>query len=164
MTSRTIRQGKPFTGKKMLALTVAFFGVVIGVNVAMATLAETTWTGLVVDNTYVASNAFQAKQDAWKKQLELGWKSELSYDGERLIFELRDGSGRLVDLTNVSVHLHHPIGTAGDRILTLKANGAEHYFVDVELELGAWVAVIDADDTSVGPFEAHKRFLVAGTK
>ncbi|RWK14298.1 FixH family protein, partial [Mesorhizobium sp.] len=47
-----------FTGRHMLAIILAFFGVVIAVNLTMATLANTSWTGLVVENTYVASQQF----------------------------------------------------------------------------------------------------------
>ena len=43
---------------------LAFFGVIIAVNVVMATLASTSWTGLVVENSYVASQEFNRKADA----------------------------------------------------------------------------------------------------
>ena len=37
-----------FTGRHMLLLTVGFFGVVAAVNVGMAVVSATSWTGLVV--------------------------------------------------------------------------------------------------------------------
>ncbi|TIW01135.1 MAG: cytochrome oxidase, partial [Mesorhizobium sp.] len=40
---------REFTGKHMLVSILAFFAVVIGVNVTMATLALKSWTGLVVE-------------------------------------------------------------------------------------------------------------------
>ena len=36
-------------GRHMLLIILGFFGVVIGVNVTMATLASKSWTGLVVE-------------------------------------------------------------------------------------------------------------------
>ena len=57
------RERKPaeFTGRHMLAIMLAFFGVIIAVNLVMATLASKSWTGLVVKNTYVASQQFNRK-------------------------------------------------------------------------------------------------------
>ena len=44
-----------FTGYHMLGVLVLYFGTIITVNLVMARFAITTWTGLVVENTYVAS-------------------------------------------------------------------------------------------------------------
>ncbi len=49
---------KPLTGWHVLAMLVAFFGVIIGVNLTMAYFANSTWSGLVVANGYVASQSF----------------------------------------------------------------------------------------------------------
>ena len=50
--------GRRFTGGHMLALVCGFFGVVIAVNLTMALFATGSWTGLVVKNSYVASQHF----------------------------------------------------------------------------------------------------------
>ena len=55
-----LRRG--FTGRHMLAAMLGFFGVVIAVNVVMATLAAKTFSGTVVDNSYVAS---QQRNPVW---------------------------------------------------------------------------------------------------
>ena len=44
---RAIFQPKEFTGKHMLFTMVAFFGVIVTVNLIMARFAVTTWSGLV---------------------------------------------------------------------------------------------------------------------
>jgi len=48
----------PFTGKHFAVIIVAFFAVVIGVNLFMATQASATFGGVVVENSYVASQEF----------------------------------------------------------------------------------------------------------
>ncbi|CAN5652759.1 hypothetical protein BH11ACT8_BH11ACT8_25200 [soil metagenome] len=48
----------PFTGRHMLAVVFAFFGTVITVNFVMAYLATGTFPGLVVENSYVASQNY----------------------------------------------------------------------------------------------------------
>ncbi|MFC0203576.1 FixH family protein [Novosphingobium soli] len=70
-----IRKTAParFTGRHMTAILVAGFGVVIGVNVAMATLASTTFGGAVVENSYVASQDFNRWLDEAAREKALGW-------------------------------------------------------------------------------------------
>lgn len=47
-----------FTGYHMIACVVSFFAVIIFANVTMAWFASSSWTGLVVKNSYVASQQF----------------------------------------------------------------------------------------------------------
>ena len=49
---------KPFGGRQMAAIFVTGFGIVIAVNVAMASLAVESFHGTVVDNSYVASQSY----------------------------------------------------------------------------------------------------------
>ena len=58
------------TGKHVLAITVSAFAVIIGVNVVMAWKAISTFPGLEVKNSYVASQTFDADRAA---QQALGW-------------------------------------------------------------------------------------------
>ena len=50
----------PFTGKHFAVIIVAFFAVVVSVNVYMARAASSTFGGVVVENSYVASQNFNA--------------------------------------------------------------------------------------------------------
>lgn len=50
-----------FTGWHMVAVMSLFFGTVISVNLVMAWNASRSWSGLVVENTYVASQQFNGK-------------------------------------------------------------------------------------------------------
>ena len=50
-----------FTGWHMLGVIGLFFGTIISVNFYMAYQAVHSWSGLVVENTYVASQQFNAK-------------------------------------------------------------------------------------------------------
>jgi nitrogen fixation protein FixH len=64
-------QSREFTGRHMLMIMLAFFGVIITVNVVMARFAMTSWTGLVVENSYVASQQFNEKMMAVRTQNDL---------------------------------------------------------------------------------------------
>ena len=72
---KTSAQG--FTGLHMLLSTSAFFCVVIAVNVTMAVYASSSWSGLVVENTYVASQEFNRKAAAMKAMATSGIKGTL---------------------------------------------------------------------------------------
>ena len=55
-----------FSGKHMAIILVSFFGVVIVVNLVMARLAVSTFGGVVVENSYVASQEF----NRWLEEAE----------------------------------------------------------------------------------------------
>src|SRR5690606_10441379 len=69
---------REFTGRHMLLVMVAFFGVIITVNVTMAVLATRSWTGLVVGHTYVASQEFNERTERGRAQMALGWQPALT--------------------------------------------------------------------------------------
>ena len=64
--------GRKFTGWHMTGILVAFFGVVVSVNVFMAQAAISTFDGTVVDNSYVASQKFNGWLDKAEAQKALG--------------------------------------------------------------------------------------------
>src|SRR5689334_13817136 len=74
-----------FTGRHMLAVMGGFFGIVIAVNVAMATLAARTFGGTVVDNSYVASHQFNHWLARARAQERLGWTVRLELAGDRRV-------------------------------------------------------------------------------
>ena len=47
-------KGRPLTGRMVLAMLLAFFGVVIGVNIVMVRLASSTFSGIGDKNAYLA--------------------------------------------------------------------------------------------------------------
>jgi nitrogen fixation protein FixH len=61
---------RELTGGKVLAIFVGAFGVIIAVNLFMAYSALSTFPGLEVQNSYVASQGFNARL---AKQRALGW-------------------------------------------------------------------------------------------
>lgn len=64
---------RPITGRFVLITTIAFFAVVIGVNMVMMRLAITTLPGTEVDSAYSASLAYQGEIDAARQQNERDW-------------------------------------------------------------------------------------------
>ena len=65
--------GRTFTGRHMAMIMVGFFGVIIAVNFTMARFATATFGGIVVENSYVASQEFNGWLEEAEKQRALGW-------------------------------------------------------------------------------------------
>ncbi|NND50042.1 MAG: hypothetical protein HKN60_07300 [Rhizobiales bacterium] len=82
-----------FTGRHMLIVMVAFFGVVITANLTMAFFATHSWSGLEVPNSYVASQEYNDKIADARAQAALGWTSDLSLADGALVLELADADG-----------------------------------------------------------------------
>ena len=88
MIKQPSEQGK-FTGTHMVIIMVAFFGVIITVNLTMAMLASRSWTGLVVKNSYVESQKFNSTLQNSRAQAALNWTGVLSQSINGVEFELR---------------------------------------------------------------------------
>jgi nitrogen fixation protein FixH len=150
-----------FTGRHMLFLAVGFFGVIISVNVLMAVVSSTSWTGLVVQNSYVASQEFEEKRIAHEKQTAAGWQASFTYAPGIAQLIVRDGAGKPVDLGPVTVLINRPVGGHDDEKLTLNRSADGTYAASVALAEGVWDVVATAT-TDTGPFELHERFKVEG--
>ena len=72
--SKSLASPKPLTGRKVLLMLVAFFGVVFGVNFLMMKLAIDTLPGTDVDSAYSASLAYENEIAAAHDQDARNWK------------------------------------------------------------------------------------------
>ena len=111
------RERKPFTGRHAAMILVAFFGVVISVNIVMASFALSTFGGTVVDNSYVASqhyNEWLARADA---QDRLGWDKSVTVDRNRHVWLTVRKDGVLVEGLRIVATLRHPLGQTSARAM-----------------------------------------------
>lgn len=151
------KTGRGFTGRHMWILALSFFGVIIAVNVGMATLAMRSWTGLVVDNSYVASQEFEEKRLAHEAQLAAGWQAVLTYLPGAARLVIVDGARGPIELGNVLLKLNRPVGGHDDQTLALARGADGSYEAAITLPAGLWEATVTADDTALGPFELRER-------
>jgi nitrogen fixation protein FixH len=160
MSTPAKAEPRPFTGRHMLFIMVAFFGVVIAVNVTLAVLSSGSWTGLVVENSYVASQEFQEKLDALHQQQALGWQHAFTYEAGRARLTVTDAGGQAVDLgPGVELQFNRPIGDREDQTLQLTRGSDGSYTAAATLSAGAWDAVVLAPNAAAGPFEMHQRIV-----
>lgn len=129
-------RGREFTGRKMLAIVVAFFGVVIGTNLYMATQAVRTFPGLEVSSSYADSQDFNIRRDA---QEALGWTATVSVDVEAgiLTLGLVDRDGALVVPAELQALLTRPTNQTEDQLLDL-IPGTVAYTAPVDISPGRW--------------------------
>lgn len=135
--TQTRRNVRPFTGRKMAAVLVGFFAVVIAVNVLMARLATSTFGGVVVDNSYVASQKFNGWLKEANAEQALGWRGDMARDGQgRAAISLLDSNGKPISAAEVTAVAEHPLGQRPMTSLTLHETLPGIYAAP--LESGRW--------------------------
>ena len=144
----------------MLAVTVAFFAVVIGVNLTLAYFANSTWSGLIVKNGYVASQDFSKDQQGARAQEAVGWKAALQRkdDGLRVTFAARDGTP--LSYLAVTGILRRPATENQDLMLAFAETAPGLYTASAAPGSGVWDLEIDAKDRAGSPFRKTWRFVV----
>lgn len=155
------QQHREFTGLHMLLLMLGFFGVVIGVNVALAVLAAESWTGFVVKNSYVASQEFNERSAEGRAQTALGWTGELAIGPNGIRYRLLDADGHIVRLGGVSVYMHRPTSAAEDRKIELAMAGGGAFAAETgKFADGVWIIEITADAGRPHPWRDVRRILL----
>ncbi len=131
--------GRKFTGWHMTGILVAFFGVVVSVNVFMARAAISTFGGTVVDNSYVASQKFNGWLDKAESQKALGWTVSARLNGSRHV-ELTADVGQ-VPLRNAAVEalVRHPLGRVPERSLRFDQTQDGIWTSREALPAGRWI-------------------------
>ncbi len=147
---------KPLTGRTVLLIAVAAFGVVIAANLAMLLAATGTFPGLVVKNSYVASQGWDRKTAA---QRALGWRAAAWYGDGTLRVTMTGRDGAPVTGLSVVAVVGRPAGAREDVRLEL-AEGAGSYAAPLVLAPGMWRVAITGADAEGGSFEAAAQFYV----
>jgi nitrogen fixation protein FixH len=151
---------RTFTGWHMAAITISFFAVIIAVNLTLAVFASTSWTGLVVANSYVASQSFNRDAEIARQQQALGWQMNLAVDRSLARIAILDRDGLPMAGLNVRAVLQRPTDEAGDQVLKLREAGAGIYVADAAIGSGVWVADITAEGPARKPVRFVQRIFV----
>jgi len=124
-----------FTGRHMAMVFVGGFGVVIAVNLVMASFALGSFHGTVVDNSYVASQ----KYNGWIEQAEaskaLGWQvlPERRADGRVVLETLAVPAG-----AQVTAEAERPLGERETTALTFTSAGQGSWLSSENIAPGRW--------------------------
>lgn len=109
----TSKRPKEFTGRHAAAIIIAFFAIVICVNLVMATFAISTFGGTIVDNSYVASQKYNQWLEQARAQENHGWiVSDPARVGDHAALTLVAKNGSVLTNAIITASAEHPIGTA----------------------------------------------------
>ncbi|HFQ15567.1 MAG TPA: nitrogen fixation protein FixH [Rhodobacteraceae bacterium] len=132
--------GREFTGRHMLLIVVAFFAVIVSVNLFMAYSAVSTFSGLEVRNGYVASQQFNRNRDA---QEALGWTVLASFEGEDYVrLDFTGENGAFIPAETIAVinaTIGRPTERQDDQDLIFERTAEGYYLAPIEpLRAGKW--------------------------
>ncbi|MBW9052539.1 FixH family protein [Rhizobium mesosinicum] len=131
-----------FTGRHMLLTTCAFFGVIIAVNFTMAWYASSSWSGLVVENTYVASQQFNEKAAAMKAMAASGIAGELSLKRDEIHYDIRNRDGSPADVDDVVANFKRPVGDHEDFHVVLTKLSEGRFEANHAVATGDWIVEV----------------------
>jgi nitrogen fixation protein FixH len=165
MSSTPVSQ-RPLTGGKVLFMLVAFFGVVIGVNMIMMRLAIQTLPGTDVDSAYSASLAYENEIAAAHDQNARNWKVDASIrrgpdGGATLEVAARDNSGRPVSGLKFHGRFERPTDRRADLPVALTEAAIGIYRGSAPLIApGQWDLVLEGDAAGQRMFLSKNRVVL----
>lgn len=151
---------KPLTGRAVLLMVLAFFAVIIGVNVLMTTLAIETFDGLDQQDAYRKGRDYNQVLAEQRAEAALGWSTQITS-------RIADPARRTVELTLsvagarggavlglvIEGTLKRPTNAALDTPIAFTPLGAGRYRAQVTLPAwGRWSLAVSAREGS-----AHAR-------
>jgi nitrogen fixation protein FixH len=148
------------TGRRVFGITALFFGVIIAINLVLANRAVSTFPGLEVANSYVASQTFDADRAAQKK---LGWALVPEYDGDakQLRLAFTDRLGFPAEVTGLTVLVGRATEAVDDsRPQFIREAGV--FVAPLDLSVGKWMMQIEAFSTDGTAFRQRIDLQVRG--
>ena len=163
---RRSRTPKPLTGRKVFLLLVAFFGVVIGVNLVMMRLAIQTLPGTEVDSAYSASLVYGRAITAAHDQNARNWKVDAHVErngqgGATLQIEARDDNGRPMSGLKFHGRFERPTDRRADLPVVLAEVGIGVYRGSaLAMASGQWDLVLEGVAAGQRMFLSKNRVLL----
>ena len=157
---------KPLTGTKVFLMLVAFFGIVIGVNVTMMKLAIATLPGTDVDSPYAAGLTYDREISAAQDQAARKWKVnahiERGTDGGAVLrVEARDAGGLPVSGLKFGGRLERPTDKRADLQVELAEVGNGIYRGNAAaVAPGQWDLVIEGEARGTRVFLSRNRVIL----
>jgi len=163
--SRT-QPSRPITGRMVFFMVVAFFAVVVGVNLVMVRLAIQTLPGTEVDSAYSASLAYGKEIATARDQSERNWKVDAHVErsgqgGATLQIEVRDNAGRPMSGLTFQGRFERPTDRRADRPVELAETGIGIYRGNAEaIAAGQWDLVLEGASAGQRLFLSKNRVVL----
>ncbi len=136
------------TGRHVLMMMVAFFGVIFAVQAAFITVAVYTHSGVVSKQPYRKGLKYGERIDMYDRQQKLGWQETLttSKDNRTLTVVLIDQYKKPVLGLKLVGKIGRPVTMSQDKPLTFKSIGEGSYTTQLPYEKleGAYIVDLQA--------------------
>ena len=146
------------TGKQVFLFTAGAFAIIITVNLTLAFQAVSTFPGLEVKNSYVASQGFDARKAA---QEALGWHLDLTHADGRIDLAFTDRDGAPVQVAGLEVLVGRTTSTVDDSRPSFVQAG-DVYTAPLTLTRGKWMVKVTAQAADGTLFERRAELFVQG--
>jgi nitrogen fixation protein FixH len=163
---RAARRTAPreWKGWMVLAFMLAFFGVVIGVNMVMAHFAMSTFGGVDVDSSYRAGQMFERDVAMAETQNERHWRvdgkiTQAAGGTTALDVVARDSTGAALTGLTAEALFTRPTDRRLDRTVVIREDEAGHFHGDVVLPPGQWDLVVELSRQSERQFRSVNRVI-----
>jgi nitrogen fixation protein FixH len=156
---------RQLTGRMVLAMIVAFFAVIIGVNAFMAHEALSTFRGVDADSAYRAGQLFEHEVAMAKAQDAEHWQVDAKVtpaaDGTAVLeIAAHDASGAPLSGMTTTAVLARPTDRHLDRTITISEDGAGHYRGAAAIEPGQWDLILELSRQGNRLFRSKNRVVI----
>ena len=159
MSDVPAQHGFRLTGWHFLAIIVAFFAVVITVDVSFAVMAYKTFPGEVSVTPYEDGLLYNKKLAQIAAQEKLGWKAAAGAEPGAVVLIVEDAGGKPVRGLRVSGKLERPATETGRLNAAFHETAPGRYEADIGRETGAWDLTAEARDDAGHLFMAERRLM-----
>lgn len=149
---------RKFTGRHFLFIVLGAYAIILTANLTLAFSAVSTFPGLEVKNSYLASQGFNARRDA---QEALGWKVDTGYEAGVLRVVVETEAGQPAPVAEFSVLVGRPTNVSDDVRPDFVREGAT-FSAPVALRPGSWALRITARAEDGTLFEQRHALHVSG--
>jgi nitrogen fixation protein FixH len=146
------------TGRHVLLITLAFFGIVFAVNAYFLYAALSTHTGIVANEPYRKGLAYNSRIAADERQSELHWAdaTTIAADGTVTV-DLTGQSGSKPQGLVVTGIISRPATAGFDRPLRFTETAPGHYTSEAgAIESGNWLVTIEARSSASDKDPAYR--------
>lgn len=162
MAREMIKPARELTGKHVLAIFIAFFAVVMTVNMIMFRAATSTFTGIETESAYRVGLAYNAELEAARKQAALGWHVDAKVDGDHIALTVRDRDGQIIPGLEGDVLLAWPADRRFDRkgVISTRDGGVYDVTLDKPPMPGQWDVIVHLQRNGERVFQSKNRILL----
>lgn len=157
-------QGK-LTGRHVLLMVIAFFGVMIIANVFFISAAVNSFPGVTDDQAYQKGLDYNQQIAARAEQAAIGWRAEVrevTREGEDgvIAIHITNAAGQALSGLAVEGSLERPTNRQGDQRVTFKYAGGGLYIAEAAaFAPGAWVLTAQAKNDDGDAFDIEARII-----